>query len=251
GREIERGQNAADPEREDAAAGNGRRGLRAGAVRPCGRIDAVWRGVRRAPDLLARRHIERADNLLLALTGDHYDPIAEYHWGCMPGADRNLPAFLQRCRPLGGQGGENGTIARRAAPLWPVGAGLGAGWRQRDHQPTNNQQAATNEGSSVHLFSNFAWGLTPAPCLTDAHRSRYAVFVLLGAGAPPPRSVFGRSPLALRARVRDLTSAAARSSARHLDPADPERHGAPFPGRRAQTRRKARGDPGTGSVTGP
>ena len=124
-REIERRQNAADPEREDAAAGNGRRGLRAGTVRLRGRIDVVWRGIRRAPDLLARRHIEGADNLLIALTGDHHDPIAGHHRRGMPDADRDLPAFLQRFRPLRRQSGVDGTVATRAAPLWPVSAGCG------------------------------------------------------------------------------------------------------------------------------
>src|SRR6188508_806251 len=75
-RKIERRQNAADPEREDAAAGNRRRGLRAGTVRPRGGIDGIWGGIRSAPDLLARDHIEGADNLLIALTSDHHDPIA-------------------------------------------------------------------------------------------------------------------------------------------------------------------------------
>src|SRR4051794_29328160 len=68
-REIEGREDAANPEREDTATRNGRRRLRAGTVRPRGRIHGIWRRVRRAPDLLARRHIEGADNLLIALTG--------------------------------------------------------------------------------------------------------------------------------------------------------------------------------------
>ena len=140
-------------------------------VRPRGRIDGVWRGIRRAPDLLARRHIEGADNLLIALTGDHHDPIAGHHRRGMPGADRDLPAFLQRFRPLGGQCGENGTIALRAAPLWPVGAGLRAGCRQRRSDTANTT------------------------------RARLFIFVLDCAG-PHPRACPGRSPLALRARAR-------------------------------------------------
>src|SRR3954467_7085063 len=93
-REIERGQDAADPEREDAAAGDRRSGLRAGTVRPRGRIDVVRRGIRGAPDLLARRQIEGANNLVLALTGDRHDPIARHHRRGMPGTDPRLPAFL-------------------------------------------------------------------------------------------------------------------------------------------------------------
>ena len=195
-REIERGQDAADPEREDAAAGNGRSGLRAGAVRPRGRIDDVWRRIRRAPDLLARRHIEGADNLFIALTGDHHDPIAGHHRRGMPGADRDLPAFLQRFRPLGGQCGENGTIATRAAPLWPVSAGCGARlW------PAPDGSARGQHGPIS------AW---------DASMSGLDLQISAGSRA---------------------TSAPAGSSAYPADPAAPERHRSPFPGRRAGTRR--------------
>jgi hypothetical protein len=124
-REIESREDAADPERKDAAAGNGRSGLRPGTVRLRSRSDVVWRRIRRAPDLRSRRYVEGADNLLIVLTRDHHDAIAGHHRRGMPSADRSLPAFLQCSRPLVGQCGVNRTIAPRAAPLRPVGAGCG------------------------------------------------------------------------------------------------------------------------------
>lgn len=57
---------------------------------------------------------------MIVLTRDHHHSIAGHNRRSMSGADPDLPSFLERFGPLGGQRRVDGTIALRAAPLRPL-----------------------------------------------------------------------------------------------------------------------------------
>ena len=145
GLRIERRQDPADTEREQAAVRVGRRRLRPHAVARRRLDDGIGSRVPGLPDLFARVGVERGDHFVVAgLPAERVDGVADDHRRAVALSHFLPPFHRQGLWPLCRRAKRRGSaIAVDASPLRPVG---GAALRTERGRVAENQHC--NQGQS-------------------------------------------------------------------------------------------------------
>ena len=147
GRGIERRDQTGHAEREQAPAGERRRGLRTRTVPRRGGVDGEWRRVARAPDDRSRAGVERHHDFVVALPRERVDAVAHHERRGVAGAHLHLPPCRQRLRPRRRLAERRSrTVAVGPAPLRPV---LG---RRDGREPQRDGRDCSQYATRVHVL---------------------------------------------------------------------------------------------------